>query len=243
MAQSTLVDARFAAGLALIDRLVNSGVSITAAAWVKVIPENGPMEYDAKWWCILVSPSVDREGPGVVYRSAYEVMRKTPNVDLILDHVPLEMVRVVGAADPVAKDLFKIVERSSAGPPIYVARCRLGQIEASEVTITYVATLPAPWQQVKIKEPVAIQEPLLPHEIEVMRQIVASGINPGQADYPVLKNTIDSIPAGAVVNAREFGPVGDPDPVLLIKLPDGKKAVTVKSNREPVVASGVAADR
>src|SRR5437879_6117745 len=108
MAQSALVEARTADGLAIIEQLVGNQLPIALAAWVEVIPEDAPREYDGQWWFFLVSPLVDERGPVAAYRSLSETLRNMPNFESVRSYIPLSLIRLLGENDPIAKDLFKI---------------------------------------------------------------------------------------------------------------------------------------
>src|SRR6266849_4061900 len=227
MAQSTLVGDLIQDGKELIDDLVRANVPVAAAWWARVIPETTFMGDRPDWQFFLASSLVEQQGPGVAYQKAFDALRTSPRGDAILARITVSMIKIVGETDPIAADVFKIVRAYGGKPPIYVARCRLGQIEVEEVHIFYVTTLPAPWQSLVLKTAVEAEEPLSQQESQAMNQIVASGINPIQAGYWLFKERAaiphrSIIPAGTTVNARMIGAENDPEPLLQFTLPDGR---------------------
>lgn len=227
MAQSTLVDGLVDDGLKLTYQLVRSGLPIAAALWFKRIDDAawGTPE----WEFFLVSPLVDELGPGEVYKRAYDALRSMPDFDAVLASISLGMIKMIGEKNPITQAVFKIIKLHGDGPPIYVARCRLGDIEAENLEIIYVERLPAPWQQVVIKTPVKVEDPRSPQVRARMVPIGGSEISLDLAGLPS-----SSVPAGTVVNAQVLGTEAEPNPVLRFKLPDGRLGYTVKSNTEPV---------
>src|SRR5262249_31674703 len=155
-------------------------------------------------------------------------LRSIPEFDAVPAPISLVM-KMIGEKNPVIPAVFKIIERHGGGPPIYVARCRLGDIEAEDVNIIYVEKLPAPWQQVKLKSRVNVEDPRSPHVRARMIQIGESQTSLDPGGVPT-----SSVPEGTVVNAQFNGPEADANPVLKFKLPDGRQGLTSKSNTEPV---------
>ena len=224
MAESTMVESLKEDGLDLVNDVVQGNVPVAAAWLVKVIPEDDRMGEREEWQFFLASPLVDQEGPQAAYQKIYDALRSSPRGDPVLARISLGMIKVVGMNDKVTADVFKIVKRFRGAPPIYVARCRLGSIDAQEVSIFYVSHLPAPWQRVVLKTEVEAQ-PLSPQEAQAM----ASGYIPIPAVWPRPHFT-----AGSVVNAQVIGSDNDPDPQLLIVSPDGRqRGITQKSNTKP----------
>src|SRR5712692_9755163 len=125
------------------------------------------------WQFFLASSLVEQQGPGVAYQKAFDALRTSPRGDAILARITVSMIKIVGETDPIAADVFKIVRAYRGKPPIYVSRCRLGQIQVEELHIFYVTALPAPWQSLVLKTAVEAEEPLSPQESQAMNQIVA----------------------------------------------------------------------
>ncbi len=204
MAESTMVESLREDGLELVNDVVQGNVPVAAAWLVKVIPEDDRMGEREEWQFFLASPFVDQEGPQAAYQKIYDALRSSPRGDPVLARISLGMIKVVGVNDKVTADVFKIVKRFRGAPPIYVAQCRLGSIEAGEVHIFYVSRLPAPWQQVVLKTEVQVQPS--PQE---MQQAIASG------HIPIPRATVTApqgqpenqtkVPAGGGMSGR-FSP-------------------------------------
>jgi hypothetical protein len=143
MAQSTLVGDLIQDGKELID-LVRGSVPVAAAWWAKVIPETTFMGDRPDWHLFLASSLVEQQGPGVAYQKVFDALRTSPRGGAILGRITVSMIKIVGETDPLTADIFKIIRAYGGKPPIYVARCRLGQIEVEDVQIFYVTTVPAP---------------------------------------------------------------------------------------------------
>jgi hypothetical protein len=209
------------AALPFVDRIVRNGFPVAVAWWVK------PIE-DEEWMLYLASAVVDDQGPAMAYQKAHDALQGWREFEPMFAGVSLEMTRIIGEQNSITRDIFKIVTRHGGGPPIYVNRCRLGELEAEEVHIFYVTKLPAPWQQVTLKKKVDNVEELSTLQKRArMVEIGASGRIPDLADW-----SGSSIPAGTVVNARVLH--AEADPLLLIKLPDGRQGFTPESNTEPL---------
>src|SRR5262245_35801478 len=222
MAQSTLVAGLIDDGLELIKRLVPNGFPIIAAWWAK------PVE-DQEWVFFLVSRLVDELGPGVAYQRAYEALQDSQKFDLVPARITLGITKIIGERSPIAQEIFKIIKLHGGGPPFYVRRCKLGEIEVEDVYIVYVLTLPTPWHPAILMAPAEVDEPLSSQDRAAMIEIGASGTTPVRAGWPK-----SSIAAGTVVNARVLGSGSDSDPLLLFKLPDGRQGITRKSNTKPL---------
>lgn len=241
MAESMLVEILKEDGRELINNLALGKVPIAAAWWLKPTPESNGIV--AEWQFFLASALVDEQGPKALYQKVHDALWAAQGGDPMLARFSIGKITVVGVNSPMAVDVFKIIKRYRGKPPIYVSNCSLGSIEAEELYIDYVATLPAPWQQVVLKAPAVLDEPLSPQESQAMSQIVGSGVNPARAGSLVWKkheeiSSKSQIDAGTIVNARPIGVDDDPDPLLLFALPDGRQGITRKSNTEPVPTPG-----
>jgi hypothetical protein len=64
----TLVEAQIEDGQRLLDRLVEEGLVVRAACWVK------PVEED-RWSLYIATPVVDEKGAAPAYRQVYRVLR------------------------------------------------------------------------------------------------------------------------------------------------------------------------
>src|SRR5262245_29532681 len=96
MAEAALVDLQLKEGQRLIDRLVQAGAAVTAAAWVKE-SESGD------WYLYLVTPLVG-EGGGkkAAYHRVNEVIRALQEEGFGMD--PFAK-KVIGPHDAIAQDL------------------------------------------------------------------------------------------------------------------------------------------
>jgi hypothetical protein len=219
MAQSTLVESQIGEGLELIDQLVRCGFPVAAAWWVK------PIE-DDDWKLFLASAVVDDQGPAVAYQQANDALRDWQEYHL--GPISLGMASIIGEKNSIAREIFKIVALHGGGPPIYVNRYRLGETDSEGLHIFYVTKLPAPWHQVRIKNPVDNVEELSTQQKRArMVEIGASGRVPNPAEW-----SGSTVHAGTVVNARILH--AEADSILLIKLPDGRQGFTPQSNTEQV---------
>jgi hypothetical protein len=246
MAESTLVDTLKEDGRELIEHLVRDGLPIAVAWWVKPIPEEEQHE-GPEWLFFLASPLVDQLGPGGVYQKVYTALRSTRLGDLIFARISLGQIKVIGVSDPATADVLKMLKRypgkPPSWPPIYVARCRLGTIEAREVQV-YPPSLwekanLSTWYPVRLKKPVEVSQPPSPQDNQIMQEIAASGnTNTAQVGWWVweLQHRGDrqAIPAGTLVSARPLALTNSPNPFLLIETPDGRRGVALQDDTEPV---------
>ncbi len=150
MAQSMLVERLIEDGEELINQL-RYDFPILTACWAKVILDDDQMGDRGEWQLFLVSPLVDQEGPADAYEKAYNALRNMPQFDQMFARISWSMIKIIGEKNPITQGVIKILKRFHGKAPIYVRRCRLGQIEAEEVYV-YPLTLPPPWQKVVLKE-------------------------------------------------------------------------------------------
>jgi hypothetical protein len=231
MAESSLVEVLKEDGQELIQHLVRDDLFITVAWWVKPLEEREFLFY-------LACPAVDNIGPGFAYQKVYKALRSMQHGDAFLARVSLGQIKVIGVNNPITADVLKIISRYGGRPPIYVARCHLGELEAEEVYI-YPQPNAATWQMMKLKSSVEVDDPLPPQETQAMNEIVASGVNPTQAAYWFLRKHAEEkpksrFPEGSVVKGWVVGSPNDPNPLVLFLTQDGKQGFTPKSNTEPV---------
>src|SRR5262245_16559585 len=71
MDQSTLVTEHIEDGRRLVERLIQEGIGVTAACWLKT-------EDDGEWSLYIASPLVDEKGRRNPYGPVYSVMRQLP---------------------------------------------------------------------------------------------------------------------------------------------------------------------
>jgi hypothetical protein len=126
MAQATLVEVQINEGQRLIHRLVQEGVAVTAAAWVKE-SESGD------WYLYLATPLVT-EGGGKrpAYHRVNAVIRGMQKAGFGMD--PFAK-KVIGPHDPIAKDIVAHRSGRPGGPPTPFQGSRLGDLAVEEAYI------------------------------------------------------------------------------------------------------------
>jgi hypothetical protein len=113
-------------GQRLIDRLIEAGVAVTAAAWVHET-ETGD------WYLYLATPLVtDDGGTRQAYRRVNEVMRELEKEGFGMD---LIAKKVIGVHDPIAADLVAKRKGRPGGPPTPFRGIRLGDLAVEEAFI------------------------------------------------------------------------------------------------------------
>ena len=126
MAQTTLVELEIKEGQRLIDRLLQDGVPVTAAAWVKE-SESGD------WNLYLVTPLVSEGGrKRPAYHRVSVVVHEMLKEGFGMD--PFAK-KVIGPNDPLAKDLVAHREGRPGGPPTPFRGSRLGDLAVEEAYI------------------------------------------------------------------------------------------------------------
>jgi hypothetical protein len=126
MAQATLVEMQINEGQRLIDRLVQEGVDVTAAAWVKE-SESGD------WYLYLVTPLVGADGATrPAYHRVNTVIREMQKEGFGMD--PFAK-KVIGPHDPIARDMVANRGGRPGGPPTPFRGSRLGDLGVEEAYI------------------------------------------------------------------------------------------------------------
>jgi hypothetical protein len=126
MAQAALVEMQLNEGQRLIDRLVQAGVEVTAAAWVKE-SESGD------WYLYLVTPLVAEGGAKrPVYHRVNAVIREMQQEGFGMD--PFAK-KVIGPHDPIARDILANRRRTPGGPPTAFQGSRLGELAVDEAYV------------------------------------------------------------------------------------------------------------
>ncbi len=137
MAQGPLVENQIDAGWKLADDLAHGGTEVTAAFWVR------PSE-DGEWSLYLASKLVDEQGPAPAYRAVADALLRLKDPWLSMSEV-----KVIGANNPITKDVLTMLRQHPGRRAIRSRRPRLGNVETEEV---YVYPLgaggPAPRTQV-----------------------------------------------------------------------------------------------
>jgi hypothetical protein len=99
----TLVDEQIRDGEKLLGRLVQEGLAVQAAGWVKPADED-------RWSLYLVTPLVDEKGLIGAYREVNQVLRSLEDV-WVKDYE----ISLVSEDHPVAKNLLDLARRRRAG--------------------------------------------------------------------------------------------------------------------------------
>jgi hypothetical protein len=243
MDQITLVDRRIADGLKLVLQLAQDGFDFTAAFWLRPVDDN--------WWHLYVaSKLVEEQDPAVAYRKVQASLRQLTGITISLSDVKL-----IGASDPLSHDILKIRKHCTGVAPIRFGGARLGDMFVEEALIyppiqkdkRSAYTLGKRRLKTSVQQTARagdVAAPLSPQEVHALGQIVASGINPTQADYWVRKKREmqrenQNIPAGTVVDTYITAwwgdtPDDDPNPLLLVKTAEGVEGLTFLNNTEPI---------
>ena len=136
MAQATLVEMNIQDGQRLIDRLIQDGVTVSGAAWVKE-SESGD------WYLYLVTPLVGADGgKKSAYHRVNEVIRQMQQ-EGILTEVPEK--KVVGPHDPIAKDMLAHRGGRPTRIPTRFEGARLGELAVDEAFL-----YPPPMKEQKV---------------------------------------------------------------------------------------------
>jgi hypothetical protein len=118
MDQGPLVEMRITEGKRLVDCLVEEGVPVTAACWLR------DTEVE-QWYLYLVTPLVTKKGATMnAYRRVNAVIRRLPE-PLLLD--PFE-IKVVAPDSPVGKAVQEFHGRSPRPSPIHYREGRFGDV-------------------------------------------------------------------------------------------------------------------
>lgn len=123
----TLVDELVDDGRRLLSRLVQENIPVTMACWVK------PVDRD-RWSLYIATPLLDDKGAMRAYREVYRVLRSLEN-----SWVTDSDVSLVGAVDPITRDVLDIRKRSPRKLATRSKRPQLGSL-AVEETYVYPAT-------------------------------------------------------------------------------------------------------
>jgi hypothetical protein len=126
MAQATLVEMQISEGQRLIDRLVQEGIAVTAAAWVR--------ESDSGDWYLYLATPLVTEGGGKrpAYRRVNAVIHELQTEGFGMDPYAK---KVIGPHDPIAKDMEANRGSRPGGPPTPFRGSRLGDLAVEEAYI------------------------------------------------------------------------------------------------------------
>jgi hypothetical protein len=95
----TLVENQIDDGQRLLDQLVNKGVAVRAACWVKAVDED-------RWSLSIITPAIDEKGPAAAYREVLSVLRSLGKVWITTSDITL-----IGEQHPFARDVLGLQER------------------------------------------------------------------------------------------------------------------------------------
>src|SRR4051812_7101462 len=99
MDPETLVDTLIDGGRRLTAQLVEEGIEVTAACWVKA-------GEDHQWTLYISTPLVDRQGPLAAYREVLRVRRGLGETELSASNLVL-----IGQGHPITSDVLSILRR------------------------------------------------------------------------------------------------------------------------------------
>jgi len=117
MDSNALVNFQIDAGQRLVVQLIRDGFKVVAAFWVKA------EEYGDSWYLYIASPVVEEKGQLEGYRALDESLRKLEDFPLSISEVKL-----VGATNPITKDVLAILSLRSAKSAISCRDRRLGDL-------------------------------------------------------------------------------------------------------------------
>jgi hypothetical protein len=123
MDQGALVEGQIDEGRKLIERLSQSHFDMTAAFWIK-------NSEDGQWLLYIASKVVDDKGLRAAYKDSHEAI-KTEDLRWI---DPFEL-RLIGAADPITKDVLDIQRRDPAQMPTRYRGPQLGNVAIDQAYI------------------------------------------------------------------------------------------------------------
>jgi hypothetical protein len=101
MDTSLLVEFQLEAGRLLISQLTSDGFEVAAAFWATT-PD------DDYWYLYIATPLVELHGSAQSYRILWESLRKLEGTTLSFADI-----KIIGATNPIARDVVKILEKSS----------------------------------------------------------------------------------------------------------------------------------
>ena len=175
MDQALLVEQEIDEGQEFIDLLLDAGVDVSAAAWVK------PSEEDS-WLLYLVSKEVDEHGRSAAIRAIHPAFVK---FKLHAPWFSLLDLKLVGPTDPVAADIMEINRKYPGRGPIRTHRPKLGGMSIDDAYVFPRPGKTAPWfEKMKRTYPSA--------------EAIAFPVPYADLDFPALG------PSMGRVNAAEF---------------------------------------
>lgn len=115
MVAESLVTEMIAEGQRLIDALREKDFPVTAAFWLHVSQEDG-------WFFYVAAPEFDDGALNGRYRM-FSLINP-----VMLDLRIRDSVRLIGAADPITRDVLKACQMYPAGKPVWYRGKQLGRL-------------------------------------------------------------------------------------------------------------------
>jgi hypothetical protein len=126
-----VVDFQVDAGRRIIAQLVRDAFDAKAVFWVKTAEEG-------IWFLYVATPLVEQKGLAEAYRVLQASMQKLPGIPLSLSDIKL-----VGADNPIAKDVLRILARY---PGRVATRYGGKQLGSMTIDDAYIYPQPSNWQ-------------------------------------------------------------------------------------------------
>jgi hypothetical protein len=123
MDTDTLVDTLIEDGRRLVSQLIEDGMTVLAACWVKSADE-------PRWTLYIATPLIDQEGPLAAYREVVRVLRSLGETELSTSDIVL-----IGEKHPITSDVLSILRRHSGINPTWTRRPSLGGFPIEEVYV------------------------------------------------------------------------------------------------------------
>jgi hypothetical protein len=227
MASKTMVDALIEIGGELISRLIAKKFPLEAAWWAQIVGEEDRILY-------LASRVVDEKGPAFAYPVVQETLGEMDQTLL------LSRIKVTGVKDQMTQDVIKLQTHHPDVYPFYIGRIRIGPYMVEEFYAYPFPVRNSSQLHVRLRTEIEqyMESDYTDQERFAKHQILTSGVNPVQADYWIQmkrrERPLPSIPAGTEGSARIVAWSDEPDPLLMITTPDGRRGLTRKSNVEIV---------
>ncbi|HKI31396.1 MAG TPA: hypothetical protein VKA46_05985 [Gemmataceae bacterium] len=137
MDQIELVTEQIDDGRRLIERLIQEGISVTAAGWLTTSDDEGQ-------WCLYVASPIRDESPLKAYKRVQAVIRRMPHPFWI----GLLDVKVISPTSPIAQRMLSIYRRYPAKNGIrYTHRLADGEDVGIEEAFIYPPPIMVPSSQ------------------------------------------------------------------------------------------------
>jgi len=118
MDKGSLVEPQIADGKRLLDRLVEEGIGVAAACWLKE-------EESGYWYLYIATPLVNPDGATLeAYRRVNEVIRGMPSLYWL--H-PLD-IKVIEPQNPIARTVQELHRRYPGASPVPFRESRIGDL-------------------------------------------------------------------------------------------------------------------